>query len=427
VRYTDAPSLGEAVNDSSHQAGPEPRHLPALDGVRGVAILLVLVYHFSWVLNLGTQWADRASNRVVGVGWTGVDLFFVLSGFLITRILLSAREHSRYFQTFYVRRVLRIFPLYYAFLFIMILLLPQLPGLRDNAGLQNLRHHQLIYWTYLYNVAISVHPLVDRGPYGSGHLWSLAVEEQFYLIWPVVVLLLGRRALAPFCVLCIVAAPVVRYGLLHGAVPDLHNVFAASTLMPARMDTLALGGLIAVIARDPELLRRAARWALPVGAAAILALAFLDLNRGGLPLLDEKVLVFGLSPIALAFGAFVAIVVGGAPGALQSVLGNRVLTFFGRYSYGLYVLHFQIFQELKTFAGDHGLVRTVEGSVIPFALAFTAVAMALSVSAAWLSWHLFEKQFLKLKRLVPYSSRSTGTTQSAPPSPGALQTESDGG
>jgi peptidoglycan/LPS O-acetylase OafA/YrhL len=370
--------------------------------VRGIAILLVLTYHFSWVLGFGTQFADGALARVVSVGWAGVDLFFVLSGFLITRILLSARESSGYFRTFYARRVLRIFPLYYGFLFMMIVVLPELPFLRDNHGLQTLRHHQVIYWTYLYNVAISFHPLVDRGPYGNGHLWSLAIEEQFYLIWPFVVLVLGRRALAPFCVLCIVAAPVIRYGLLHGAVPDLQNAFAASTLMPARMDTLALGGLIAVIARDPELLRRSVRWARPVGATAILALVILDLSRHGLPLLDERVLVYGLSGVSLTFGAAVMLVVGGAPGTLQSVMANRVLTFFGRYSYGLYVLHFQIMEELKKQAANHDLVRTVWGSFIPFDLAFAAVALTLSVSAAWLSWQLFEKQVLKLKRYVPY-------------------------
>lgn len=389
--------------------------------MRGIAILFVLMYHFSWALGFGTQFPDRALGRVLSAGWAGVDLFFVLSGFLITRILLNAREGSGYFRTFYARRVLRIFPLYYGFLFILIVLLPGLPFLRDNHGLQTLRHHQWIYWTYLYNVAISLHPMMDLGPYGNGHLWSLAIEEQFYVIWPFVVLVLGRRALASFCVLCIIAAPVIRFGLLHGAVPDLQNVFAASTLMPARMDTLALGGLIAVIDRDPDLIRKAARWAVPVGAAAISALVILDLNRHGLPLLDERVLVYGLSGVTLTFGAVVMLVVGSAPGTLHSVLANRVLTFFGRYSYGLYVLHFQIMEELKKQAANHDWVRSVWGSFIPFDLAFTAVAMLLTVTAAWLSWQLFEKQVLKLKRYVPYGRKAAkepiGRGQSTLPAP----------
>ncbi len=394
------------MGQQANEALSEPRRIPALDGVRGIAILLVLTYHFSWALGFGTQFPDRALGRVLSVGWAGVDLFFVLSGFLITGILLNAREGSGYFRTFYARRVLRIFPLYYGFLFMMIVVLPELPFLRDNHGLQTLRHHQLIYWTYLYNVAISLHPGVDLGPYANGHLWSLAIEEQFYLIWPFVVLVLGRRALASFCVLSIVAAPVIRYGLLHGAVPDLQNVFAASTLMPARMDTLALGALIAVIYRDPDLVRKAARWALPVGVVAISALVILDLNRHGLSLLDERVLMYGLSGVTLTFGAVVMLVVGGVPGTLQSVMANRVLTFFGRYSYGLYVLHFQIMEELKKQAANHDWVRSVGGSFIPFDLAFTAVALTLSVSAAWLSWQLFEKQVLKLKRYVPYGRRA---------------------
>jgi len=394
-----------AVRQQADVELSETRHIPALDGVRGVAILLVLTYHFSWALGFGTQFPDLALGRVLSVGWAGVDLFFVLSGFLITRILLNAREGSNYFRTFYARRVLRIFPLYYGFLFMMIVVLPELPFLRDNQGLQTLRDHQWIYWTYLYNVSISFHPLVDLGPYANGHLWSLAIEEQFYLVWPFVVLVLGRRTLGSFCLLCIVAAPVIRYGLLHGAVPDLQNAFAASTLMPARMDTLALGALIAVVSRDPDLLRKAARWARPVGAVAILALVTLDLDRGGLPLLDERILVYGLSGVALVFGAVVMLVVGGVPGTLQAVLRNRVLTFFGRYSYGLYVLHFQIMEELKKQAAGNDWIRSVGGSFIPFTFAFSVVALTLTVSAAWLSWHLFEKQVLKLKRYVPYGRR----------------------
>jgi peptidoglycan/LPS O-acetylase OafA/YrhL len=386
-------------------------HIRALDGVRGIAILAVLVYHF---LGAGivlaeqgrspTLWIDRTVVRVVGTGWAGVDLFFVLSGFLITRILLSAREGHSYFRSFYARRVLRIFPVYYALLFFLIVILPYLPGFRADADLTKLRHHQLEYWTYLCNIAVSLHPLVDRGNY-VGQLWSLAVEEQFYLVWPALVLLLGRRRLGVFCVLCIIAAPIIRYGLVHGAVPQMHNTLAAFTLMPARMDALTIGGLVAVIAAEPSLLRRALPWMKVAGASAALFLAVLFLKRGGLSGFDEPVLVLGFSALAVTFAAFLTLVIGGSPGSLQAMCKARVLTFFGQYSYGLYIVRFVIMEQLVKRFSRHGGLPVVLGSSLPAGVGFAALGIGLSVVLAWLSWHLFEKHFLKLKRFVPYGGR----------------------
>jgi peptidoglycan/LPS O-acetylase OafA/YrhL len=354
---------------------------------------------------------DRTVLPMTRLAWAGVDLFFVLSGFLITRILLGARDGEGYFRSFYARRFLRIFPLYYGFLFLLIVILPSLPGLRGDAGLEKLHDHQLAYWTYLYNWAASLHPFADRGPYANSHLWSLAVEEQFYLVWPAVVLLLSRRPLAVFCVFCIVAAPVLRHELLHGAVPDLglpfstkglNNPLSAYTLTPARMDTLAFGGLIAILAEQPAMLRTISRWARVAGVAAALFLAILYVREGGLFYFNEPVEVYGFSAMALAAASFVAVVVGGPPGIIQQVCGHRVLTFFGRYSYGIYVLHVQIMQWLIDLMDRFWGLRTVWGSYLPYQLAFAVVAAPLSIAAAWLSWHLWEKQFLKLKRFVPY-------------------------
>ncbi len=393
--------------ESAEATGSEPTHILALDGVRGIAILLVLLHHFMLapvplLWSSSTLWIDRTVGRMADVGWAGVDLFFVLSGFLITRILLGALGGRSYFRSFYARRALRIFPVYYGFLLFLIVILPEMPGLRGDLGLAKLRHHQVVYWTYFYNIAISLHPSVDRGFYNNGHLWSLAVEEQFYLIWPLVVFLLGRRGLGVFCVLCIIAAPIIRYSLMQDAVPQLHNNFAVTTLMPSRMDDLAIGGLLAVVANEPSLLRRVARWAIPVGALGVLVFAIMYLRRGGFSLFDPQVEVLGLSVLAVTFASLLTIMVGGPPGLLQAVCRQRVLTFFGRYSYGIYVLHHQIMLELVRVLNDHGGLRTVWGSYLPGMLGFSVVGTAISVAAAWLSWHLYEQQFLKLKRFVPY-------------------------
>jgi len=393
--------------EPASEAVAEPTHLPALDGVRGIAILLIILFHAEtmWLAvfwRFPSLWIDGAVMRMANSGWIGVDLFFVLSGFLITRILINAREGAGYFRSFYARRFLRIFPLYYGALFFLIVILPSLPGFRGNQDLALLRHHQAEYWSYAFNVTFSLHPFAERGDYMSFHFWSLAVEEQFYLVWPLVVLVLGRRRLGAFCLLCIAAAPLIRYMLLHGLVPETHGPFAAYLLMPARMDTLALGGLIAVLALNPDMLRRASRWALPVGAASAAIVAVFYFQEGGLWAYNRGVQVFGYSAVALTFAAIVAMIVGGPAGFLQAAFGHRVLRFFGKYSYGLYVVHPQIMHWTMQLARDHDAIRTVGGSYLPFLFGFTMVTGGLSVAVAWLSWHLYEKQFLKLKRFVPY-------------------------
>jgi len=165
-------------------------HVPALDGLRGLAILLVLARHTANELQPG-RGLDVAVKRVLQVGWSGVDLFFVLSGFLITGILLDARGGRHYFRNFYMRRSLRIFPVYYGSLFVTFAVLPFFVATPLFAVLQR---NQLWYWTYLVNV---LSPLTGGTgtPYNTAHLWSLAVEEQFYLLWPAVVWVSGPRRL----------------------------------------------------------------------------------------------------------------------------------------------------------------------------------------------------------------------------------------
>jgi peptidoglycan/LPS O-acetylase OafA/YrhL len=342
-----------------------------------------------------------------------VDLFFVLSGFLITRILLGTRGGDGFFRSFYARRSLRIFPLYYGALLFLMVILPSLPGFRDNHSLAMLRHHQVEYWTYAFNITFSLHPYVMRGNYVSFHFWSLAVEEQFYLIWPLLVLVLGRRSLGVFCLICIAAAPLVRYLLLHGLIAEANGPFAAYLLMPARMDTLALGGLIAVIAMKPDLLRRVARGAILVGVGGAVAVGAFYVHDGGLWAYREQMQIFGYSATAVTFAAILAMVVGGPPGFLQAVLGLRVLRFFGKYSYGLYIIHPQIMQWTILLARDHDAIRTFGGSYLPFLFGFTMFTGALSVAIAWLSWHLYEQQFLKLKRFVPYGRHAVAMRASA--------------
>ena len=188
VTVTMDPSAGEV--DRSLERG----HILALDGLRGIAILLVVFSHFVSNLRIPADGWAWPLVSIAHAGWAGVDLFFVLSGFLITGILVDARGSSTYFKSFYARRALRILPAYYGFLLAIFVVLPLLHlGAGDNYMLA--RQHQGWYWLHLTNVMMAIGELPGHGPYPSTLFWSLAVEEQFYLIWPAIVALCSTSTL----------------------------------------------------------------------------------------------------------------------------------------------------------------------------------------------------------------------------------------
>lgn len=204
--------------------------MPRLDGLRGVAILAVLLRHFGLSYPADTP-IDQAVSTLFLFGWSGVDLFFVLSGFLISGILIETRHATNYFASFWARRALRIVPVYFAFLTLWFLVLPQVAprlGLHANFG----EEHWLPYWTWTANLFGGVPQL--------GHLWSLSVEEQFYLAWPVVVWLLSNRSVARLCIVLAVVCPAIRVLLL--SVP-LEPSWPWEIFK--RADSLALGALVA--------------------------------------------------------------------------------------------------------------------------------------------------------------------------------------
>ena len=262
-------------HNAAATAGTEPApqaargaRLLALDGVRGIAIALVMVYHFFSLTGPAGARLDRMVMRVTDVGWSGVDVFFVLSGFLITGILLDARSGSSpYFRTFYGRRVLRIFPLYYGALALMLFLLPAVQHL-DPSRVTTFRSHQLWYWTYTLNLrpAFGGSPTADIVE--TWHLWSLAIEEQYYIVWPTVVLLLGRRKLLGTCVAMIAFSVCLRI-VMRSAGADDQFIYKFT---PARMDGLAAGSALAIIARSPRDLARVARLIPHAAAAAVVVL-----------------------------------------------------------------------------------------------------------------------------------------------------------
>jgi peptidoglycan/LPS O-acetylase OafA/YrhL len=374
-----------------------------------------MTYHF-WVVGIAVNAPSSTTSSisgatlpwehvygyVVGMGWIGVDLFFVLSGFLITGILYDSRRSPHYFRIFYGRRTARIFPLYYAALTIFFLLGPFVMAHIYRSALADMQSGtmvKLFAWTYLLNWyegfkgwnAVA-HPLQ--------HFWSVSIEEQFYLIWPFLVLNLARRRLMGVCVTLMAVALALR-ALLYW----LHLPFAAYTWTICRADSLAVGAAVALAARAPGdwkiLLKWARRLALPALGAIILARILnprCTVGPGDTPTFFMN--TFELTLAAIFFAASIGLAVASHRESLgHRLLASSFLRFFGKYSYCLYICHLPVIVLLAKAGLNCAHLAGKLHSELLSVLAVDSVAFAASIMIAFLSWHLYEKQWLKLKNL----------------------------
>lgn len=375
-------------------------NIRALDGIRGLAIILVLLHHFEGCV--------PPSNIVIGslkatfnFGWAGVDLFFALSGFLITGILLDTREANNYFGAFYARRVLRIFPLYYLVLTLILV----------AAALKHPRPHgvplaadQKLYFLYLTNWLA-----LWKGKWGPnmlGHFWSLAVEEQFYLIWPLCVWLMVPRKLTKLAISACVIALVVRIFWVAHTGPDQAIVMATVT----RMDSLLCGALGAVLFRSAQALNFVRKWLPWVAFVAILAFIgcagwfrVVHGPGGELPFAET----WGFSLLALGFSSLIVFAAAsdGAATLLQRFLCNGLLTDFGKYSYGIYVYHVPILGACEFLIYKSFLKSFVAN--FWFGALYFSVLFPVSFFVAKLSYEQFERRFLALKRYFEPNTSAT--------------------
>lgn len=388
---------------------------PRLDGIRGLAILPVMLYHLTF-FGYATSPVDRALTFLPSLGWTSVDLFFVLSGYLITGILRRCVGSDRYFRSFYARRALRIFPLYYGVLFFFFVIAPRIAAFGDPNAFwtPGASQETIWYWLYLQNLHVAFTGQFDH--HFLGIAWTLSIEEQFYLIWPLVVLLASRRRMIQICIGLVVGALLLRVGAAaNGASP-----VALLTFTLFRVDTLAAGALLAVLSEDPSVLQRlgrAARRVLPVSAALWLAVvlwarheasAELPVAAGATP--DELALLalaFSRSPwiqtvgysFDLAFYASLLVcVLSAAPGSLVArTFENPLLRRFGKYSYAMYLLHIFVSEFARAFYDPN---RT-EWPFVVEQVVWWCVALALVYAVAAISWAVYESHFLRLKRFFP--------------------------
>lgn len=368
----------------------EPSRIVALDGLRGIAIIAVLIAHssLSWHLTPAAAPFEYIWTLLVGTGRFGVDLFFVLSAFLITGILLNAKGSGGGLRNFYGRRALRILPLYYLVLLIVLPL--QAPGAISG--------WEPWYWLNLSNWASAQGAGADTGS-GYNVFWSLAVEEQFYVLWPLLVLALPSRRLLQVATGGICAGLIFRVGLLaNGASVDV--VYFAT---PSHFDSLGVGACLAILARERGLgqFTKAARW---VMAGSVGLLAAIGFHAGGLRGDDWAVATIGSTVFAALFGAAVVLAVTGEPkGIVRRLSETGGLRAFGRYSYCVYLIHVPVGATVRLIAYGAFWDNLAPLGLVAHLLIWAAVVGA-SLGIAWLSWRYIEAPLLSLKRFLPYHS-----------------------
>jgi peptidoglycan/LPS O-acetylase OafA/YrhL len=360
-------------------------HLPSLDGLRGVAILAVFLFHYAGGAPKQSHslFTDSIS-MAIEFGWTGVDLFFVLSGFLITGILIDTRSQTNYYKNFYARRILRIFPAYYLMLTAYLLLTPFL-HMHWKAG-------HLFFLAFLgYPAALLWPNLQIISPFVVvAHLWSLSSEEQFYLFWPwIIAKLKSHEAILWLCAALGGGAILLRTAIIvsHGLDPSWAYGF-----LPCRMDALALGASLAISMRGPWR-RRLPEWGATSFVIASGVLVILFGMRHSVDRYDPLVATIGYSVTALAYGA---LLLGSLKprGWLERVFSTMPLRLVGKYSYGMYLYHLPIaaiLHPLKEYfvAETHSFVA---GSAV-----YLTSAFAINLIVAGSSFHLIESPILRFK------------------------------
>jgi peptidoglycan/LPS O-acetylase OafA/YrhL len=369
------------VEDHEHpmalcsREGARFERITELDAIRGLAALTIVFFHL---------WLDR-----FGILGSAVDLFFVLSGYLITTIILNNTLDDRFLVSFYIRRGLRIWPIYYLVLLALVFVYPLLPTRETLAELP-------FYLTFTQEIPRYQPASGPTFPSAFRHTWSLAIEEQFYLIWPPLLWWLGKRRLPRIAIALVGLAVAAR------------TLNFSSFILITHCDGLALGGLLAGILRDLDrgsgsaLRLRSGMAAMAAGSATILGalIALPMLSRAIEPAIVPAVIVIGLKPLALnaLFFAIVGLIVLHAGNRSLAWLRDRRLVYLGTISYGIYLYHHFIFEIWKLYERHYGW---------PSNMLCDFVKLGASIALAALSWKFIEQPVLLLKHRFGYKGAAS--------------------
>ncbi len=383
-------------------SGDVSRRIPELDGIRGIAILLVLIWHYgACEIQAEPRNLLYYGIRTLGLTWSGVDLFFVLSGFLIGGILLDNKDSTNYFSTFYIRRICRIFPLYFLWVFLFIDAIP------IAAHSDWLFGKSLPLWSYLtFTQNFVMGKTGEFGPNWLGITWSLAVEEQFYLVLPLLIFFLSSQRL-PYVLACIVlAAPVLRLILMRYPNGNL----SPYVFMPCRADALMLGVLCAYGMRQGGFRRsltdhRAFLYGL---FAFLLGLAGVFTYKNYW-ILSFAMVSYGYSVLALLYSCFLLITLTEGRGLVTLVVRNPLMVRLGIIAYGVYLFH----------QGVSGLIHGVLLRQAPhigdwISAGVTLSALLITLTLAELSWLYFEKPLVAIGHSFKYRKRSDFSLDALP-------------
>jgi peptidoglycan/LPS O-acetylase OafA/YrhL len=379
--------------------------IPALDGLRGIAILLVLFHHVT--IYRPDSGMDGWIATLPLSGWWGVDLFFVLSGFLITGILLDSRNSKNYYSSFYARRALRIFPLYYLILLLGLVVLPLFPELhRVIVGPYDVPP-KLPYWLYLTNFSIA-----DRGMV-HGWLdvaWSLAIEEQFYIVWAPVVFLCPPRYLGILCTGMLLFGPLARTSAIANGV-QAEDIYVITLF---RLDGLAMGALLAWAQRHARLPASGTPTAI-AAALGIGGLLAIVITTGDAWWWQPRMQQIGFSLCALTGAAMLV----GAVTMPESNWWPRFLSAgwlraFGKYSYCLYLIHLPIQRVVREYVFEPREYNYLFPTPWVSQIIFYVLAVAPAFLLARLSWAVFEGPILRLKSKFPYEPAAQPAVTATP-------------
>lgn len=358
----------------SYKAGT---HIPALDGIRGFAIIAVLLFHCFPYLS------------IFKLGWTGVDLFFVLSGFLITGILVDTVNRKTYYKNFILKRILRIFPLYYLSLLVFVFFIPRWgSNIATHLDLEYSVVHQAWYWLYASNWLLTFKTGWVHGA-GINHFWSLAIEEQFYLVWPVFILLFRKKRKLTLCLFTIGLALATRVILYCYNFPH----YGLYMLTITRADALALGGCVAILVRSHAGIAFLNKYTPYIfGCLLVILVGGMIASHSTNPYSGFFSTV-GYTILDMLFASSIILVLSNFL-FFKRLFSSDILKFFGKYSYSMYIFHHPIIVYFLSISDQF-----FPGSKWNLPL-ISIISIGLTIIISLLTWYLFEEKVLRLKKLI---------------------------